>query len=377
MSTRPPYTLQRSVRLAFVHVHVYTTNPAILNGRELDPSHFVDLADENLSGVQEAAVETAPNRAGHKEVKEQNSQERELGELLSARVSFDTRAVSKEDSNAANRSSASLQPLLEWTEPSERRSGENPTSSAAPDRRGLGRGRKRRRAARRMAVRDYSILDNTIAPVSSASTTSIVTAPADESQFQKRPKISTARPREKRVRADVLTKDLRDSEVLRIPKIGEIKIDFQSQPFKSARKFTAKKAEDEDQNQNEDQSPLDTPLNPMEFNDVLELNILKFKDTERGIPAKGNSSNNGLVNFKKFRGNKMAKLARARALKRHVEFDLAIHDAFLTEDWIQQCSRDSKVRRCILTSHFPPLFFLPVIDNASKYLYTYEYMIFI
>eukprot|EP00470_Lotharella_oceanica_P008100 CAMPEP_0170193382 /NCGR_PEP_ID=MMETSP0040_2-20121228/56754_1 /TAXON_ID=641309 /ORGANISM="Lotharella oceanica, Strain CCMP622" /LENGTH=38 /DNA_ID= /DNA_START= /DNA_END= /DNA_ORIENTATION= len=38
----------------------------------------------------------------------------------------------------------------------------------------------------------------------------------------------------------------------------------------------------------------------------------------------------------------MAELAKKRAIARHVDFDVVVHDSFLTKEWVVEASRDRK-----------------------------------
>ena len=59
----------------------------------------------------------------------------------------------------------------------------------------------------------------------------------------------------------------------------------------------------------------------------------------------GEREKKSIKNFKKFRGNKMAVLARRRAVSRHVEFDIAVHDSLAPpKEWLQELNRDCQVR---------------------------------
>jgi len=161
-----------------------------------------------------------------------------------------------------------------------------------------------------------------------------------------------------RPRGKIRLRDLKDSAVrlpqpMRIPAIEDIKIDFGSTPFQSARKFMRPDVDKEEGESHAivvtEEDGKEISLDPRELNKEIILKgfVRQRKDHLLAEPGKESRSRSRLKNFKRFRGNKMAELAKKRAIARHVDFDVVVHDSFLTKEWVVDASRDRKMMKNI------------------------------
>jgi len=74
---------------------------------------------------------------------------------------------------------------------------------------------------------------------------------------------------------------------------------------------------------------------------LLVANLRKKR--AKKISSMSESMSPPVRNFKKFKGNKMADIARKRAIVRHVDFDIIVEERFLTDKWISAASKETEV----------------------------------
>jgi len=146
----------------------------------------------------------------------------------------------------------------------------------------------------------------------------------------------------KKMKATIVRKSKQSTSYeQKIPSVEEIEIDYNSQQFRWKRRISPVqkiKLEGSD----EVKSEMLEQVDPSRYNNVIGEPLMVRKEGFVDNSSFRTKSHGGLKNFKKFRTNPKAKLARQRAVKRHVEFDVAIHDKFLTREWLTEANKDDE-----------------------------------
>ena len=90
--------------------------------------------------------------------------------------------------------------------------------------------------------------------------------------------------------------------------------------------------------------PKAVALDPKKFNVETFVSAYRRREAAAGSSAGARRPQaRGGANYKRFRGNKMAEKARRRAITRHVDFDITVHDAFLSDRWQEAAGRESNI----------------------------------